>query len=868
MQHTTATVSAETEKSARIEGARLLGVQPDDVKVVPIDEKTFAVSIKNMPGRFDIVVSEDKMGAAIRTITPPLGKGQPVTVEDIEHALADLKIVFGINKEVIQNIVSEVINTGTLRNDIQVAAGEPAESGRDGRIDLKIGQDAVNKDPNANMMVKPGQILAVRIPPTKGTPGRNIFGEEVPAKKGNEADFTFGDNVTVTKDGNTLMAAIYGTARLTRNKMSVENPVKVDKSGMWAKMSIFPTLADNSKLTYKDVCTALEQAGVTSNIKEDSVIKAIEANVPVRDLMVAEAAPAKDGVNARIEFKFRLNGDDPETVDAARQDGRLPESSVIKELFSAGDVLAIKTLPEKPAHGSTITGKPLTGTEPKDKQITPGANVAVLDDGVTFVVAGGVLAGYADYISGQLCVNEPLTVSEDKLRVYLSVHPPSASGRMLAMELVEKCLADRGIIQGIHGSAIEQALNEAASKNRPVHDALIAMGRVAQRGEDAKIEFKFQTEKIAGAIDEHSGIINYKERQSIQSVKAETLLAVKIPPTPGIEGADVFGNIIPAKPGSQKDLKPAGNVKVSDDGLSFTSEIDGIVFLSPDNKIWVSKQYEVPGDVDYSIGNLSMEGSLDIRGWVHSGFEVRASDEIKIGGGVEDAIVEAGADIYITGGIIGSGEGRVHAGGNITARFFEGARVHADGDIFVHDDILRSTVSANGSIMVTKGKGRIRGGSVEAAKGVEVNEIGSDVGIKTSVSVGTDSKTRKLLAETKKQMEDFKRKRAKTDKVLVRFVKKYKSKTLPGEIIRRLERLVKFRREVVRKETMTVKYRQKLIQEISETETEPVAIKVNKAVYSGTTIMISGYIYHVREDIIGKALFVLNEEQQAVELAA
>jgi uncharacterized protein (DUF342 family) len=287
----------------------------------------------------------------------------------------------------------------------------------------------------------------------------------------------------------------------------------------------------------------------------------------------------------------------------------------------------------------------------------------------------------------------------------------------------------------------------------------------------------------------------------------------------------------------------------------------------PENKIWISKQYEVPGDVDYSIGNLSMEGSLDIRGWIHSGFEVRASDEIKIGGGVEDAIVEAGADIYINGGIIGSAEGRVQAGGNITARFFESARVHADGDIFVHDDILRSTVSANGSIIVTKGKGRIRGGSVEAAKGVEANEIGSDAGVKTSVSVGTDSKTRKLLADAKKQLEDFKRKKAKTDKLLARFVKKYKSKTLPEEITRRLEKLVKFRREVVHNETMMAKYRQKLAQEISEKEAEPVEVKVNKAVYCGTTIIISGCAYYVKEDIRGKALFVLNEEQQAVELS-
>ena len=84
---------------------------------------------------------------------------------------------------------------------------------------------------------------------------------------------------------------------------------------------------------------------------------------------------------------------------------------------------------------------------------------------------------------------------------------------------------------------------------------------------------------------------------------------------------------------------------------------------------------------------------------------------------------------------------------------------------------------------------------------------------------------------------------------------------------RKLEKLVKFKREIVRKEALMVKYRQKLLKEISETETESVEVKVNKVVYSGTTIMINGYVYHVKEDIKGKALFVLNEEQQAVELA-
>ncbi|MGD2150418.1 MAG: FapA family protein [Desulfobacterales bacterium] len=866
MQHTTVTISAGNNKTARIQGARQLGVQPDEVKVVQVDETTYSVSIKNMPGQFEITVQEDKMGAVIETITPPLDNGKPVTVEDIEHALADLGIIFGINKEVIKNIVCEVVDTGTPRNNIQVAAGEPAKAGKDGRIDFKIGQDAVNKDPNAKTMVKPGQIIAVRISAGKGTPGKNIFGEEVPSIRGNEVDFAPGDNVTVSEDGNTFIAEIYGAAKLTPKKVWVENLVKVSTSGMWAKLSIFPTLADSSQLAYQDVCGALERSGVISGIKEDSIKKAIEAGEPIRDFMVAEATPAKDGVNARIDFKFCLNGDDPEIVDAARHDGSLTAPSVIKEMFCPGDVIAVKIPQEKPFHGSTIFGKTLTGAEPKDKQIKAGTNVTVLDDGVTFIVADDILAGYADYLDGQLCVEEPLHVSEDKLTVFLSVHPPSRSGRMMTVDLVEKLLAGRGIVQGIDRNAVEQALNEAVSKNVPVHDVVIAKGGAAQRGEDGQIELKFQPEKIAGTVDEISGKIDYKERKSIQKVKAGTLLAVKIPATPGIAGVDVFGDIIPAEPGNEKNLTPAGNVKVSEDGLSFTSEIDGIVFLSPENKIWISKEYEVIGDVDYSVGNLSMEGSLDIKGWIQSGFEVRASDEIRIGGGVEDAIVEAGADININGGIIGSGGGSVQAGGKVTARFFEGARVHADGDIIVREDILRSTVSTNGCIIVTQGKGRIRGGSVEAVKGVEVNEIGSDAGVETYVSVGMDSKTRKLFADSKKQLKHFEREKAKMDKILARSIKKYKHKKLPGEINRKLVKLVKHRREVLRKETMLTKFRRELIQKISKNGTEPVTVKVIKAVYSGTKIDIGGYVYRGQEDIRGKTMFVLNAEQKAVEL--
>ena len=700
MLKTTVTISSTSDVAARIEGALKLGVEPDEVTVEPIDIDTYDVSMMNAPGQFDIVILEHHMVATLKIITPPLGNGKPVAVQDIEKALADLKIVYGINREVIENIVSEVAETGSPREDIQIVTGEPA----------------------------------------------------------------------------------------------------------------------------------------------------------------------RDGVDARTEYKFRLNGEDPETADISRQRRKLDAAAVRKEMFSAGDVLAIKIPPEKPVNGCTVTGDTLLGAEPKDKTVVAGTNVRLLKDNVTYVVAEGVEAGYADYVDGCLSVEEPLRVSEDKLRAYLSVHPPSESGRMLSMEIVEKLIADRGIIHDIDRNAIERALEKARAGSLPVHNAVIAKGMAPVPGADGRIELKFQTEKKIGTIDQQSGAIDYKERQSLQIVKAGDVLAVKVPLTLGKEGIDVYGAITPAESGSDKILIPANNVEVSDDGLVFTSSIDGVVTLTQDNKLEVLRQFDVPGDVDYSTGNLSMDGALDIKGWIRSGFKVTATGEIRVSGGVEDAKVESGADIYIQGGIIGSGEGNVRAGGDLTARFLENAVVHADGDIFVQDDIVRSNVSANGSIIATGVKGRIRGGSVFAGKVIEMYEIGSPAGVLTHVSVGVASKLRERIVNISKKLGEYRKNRTKMDMALTKYDKLDKGKQLPKEIEQKIRILTKQRRDLIIEEDRIKKEKETLAQKLSLARSELLAVKVKEVVYSGTTVVVSGYAFKVKDDIKGKVTFIFNEEEQSIKL--
>jgi uncharacterized protein (DUF342 family) len=865
MKQISITIGLNDEKSALIEGAQKLGLSPEELTCRRLDQDRYLVEMKDAPGQFEILVREDKMEALIEIITPPKGKGKPVTVEDIEQALAHRKITFGIDAEAIGEVVSRVTETGVPQDNIPIAAGEPPREGKDGRIEIKVGRDAENKDPEGRSMAKQGQILAVRIPAEKGTPGRTVLGREIPGKDGKDPDFSAGENVTLSKDGSMFTSTVYGSARIDWKGISVMPLIRIDPDEMWAEMPIIPKLADNGPFTVQDALAALEQAGVVFGVKKEAISGALEKGQAVPNLRVAEAAPALDGVDALIDYKFRLNGLHPEILDAEIKEGAVKRDRVVKELVFSGDVLATVTPAEKPVHGRTVKGKTLTGKDAENRSLKAGENVTQSDDGLTFVVREGTV-GYADYFDGTLSVENPMRVSEDRLSAFLTVHPVSGDAKMLTIDLVDKLLAEQGITYGIDRNAVHGALQQATSSGGPVFDMVIASGKAPEHGEDALIDFKVELEKTAGTLDARSDSMDFREQDSIRNVKAGDVLAVKTPPSQGKEGVNVFGQPLKPEPGKDRILQAADNVALSDDGLVFTSQIDGMIALIQGNRIGVFKLHEIGGDVDYSTGNLSMDGDLSIKGWIRKGFSVRASGDIRVGGGVEDATVNAGANLHIGGGILGSQEGKIFARGDVTARFIENARVLAGGNILVRDDVMLSWLSAKGDVIVTEGKGRIRGGSLQAGGKIEVNEIGSRVGIKTRVSVGLDIKNRKRISHTRKKLTEYARNKAKMDIVLSRFAGREKNENLRREIGFKLARLVKLRRETALAEARLKAYMDQETERLKGAEERPVSLSVKRAVYSGTTVSIHGYVFQVQEDIKGKVLFKLNPEEMVVEM--
>ncbi len=171
-------------------------------------------------------VSEDHMRAVAR-VSPAIW-GAPLTKADVLRQLAQLGVCYGIQNEVIE----EMVANQTLDREWTIALGRPAEKGTNARLEYQpvllrsggrptfLPDGRVDfRELNNIIVVTKGQVLATRIPPTPGTPGRNIYGVELPAVAGKDLIWPMGKGVAVENDR--LVATEDGQVVLKSGRINV-----------------------------------------------------------------------------------------------------------------------------------------------------------------------------------------------------------------------------------------------------------------------------------------------------------------------------------------------------------------------------------------------------------------------------------------------------------------------------------------------------------------------------------------------------------------------------------------------------------------------------------------------------------------------
>ncbi|MDH5681360.1 MAG: FapA family protein [Spirochaetota bacterium] len=342
-----------------------------------------------------------------------------------------------------------------------------------------------------------------------------------------------------------------------------------------------------------------------------------------------------------------------------------------------------------------------------------------------------------------------LEISPDEMKAYVTVTTPILSGRIMEVDEINNLLEGNNVVFGIMSDKIE-SIFEKELYNVPV---LVAEGKAPEQGANARIEFKFHTDKSDFKFSEdEAGKVDYKSLDLVQNVVAGQVLAVKTPASLGIPGRTITNNRIDANNGDDVDFDAGKNTILSENGLEIIAQIAGRAVLLA-GVVSVDPIYEIKGDVDLNTGNIIFLGTVIVKGNISDGFTVKAAGNIEVRGNIGRAEVESDNEIIVGQGILGKSGGLIKAGTNVFAKFVENANVMAGNDVIIKEEILHSKVDGGGRVICHGKKGMILGGRVRAGYEISAKFLGAQAYTDTYLEAGVDPKYKEKLLKLEEERE-------------------------------------------------------------------------------------------------------------------
>ncbi|MFO7819723.1 MAG: FapA family protein [Halanaerobacter sp.] len=434
-----------------------------------------------------------------------------------------------------------------------------------------------------------------------------------------------------------------------------------------------------------------------------------------------------------------------------------------------------------------------------------------------------------------------IEVEDSGVTAYLDYEPPLGGKRYSAVDILA-ALEEEGIVYGIKE---EEFLNEF-DPDQELNNFKIAEGDKAVSGDNAELEFKFDTESDSNKVKiDEDGKADFYNLGRIVNVQEGEVLVTKKPATAGEAGKDVWGEEIPPQPGEDIALPAGKNVSIDEEELKLIADIEGQASYDG-SKVNVDDTHEVTGDVDLSTGNIDFTGNVLVHGDVKEGMEIDADGSVEVQGSVYEADIKSGGQIIINKGFVGSNRGSLEAEGNIEVKFIENGIVKTQNDLIVRDAIIHSDTDVKGNITVTEGKGLISGGTIRAGEEIKAKEVGSNLATSTTVAVGITPELRDEYHEADEKLTEIQKDLNETVKN-VNLLKKVK-KQQDGLEERKemlLNQLIR-KRFTLANELEEIKEKKKELSEELEKRKDG-TIKVKKEINPGVIIMIGTYKRKVTE---------------------
>ena len=184
-------------------------------------------------GLMTVNIIDLEMKATI-TLTEPGTGGADVTSDSIIGLLKANGVIHGLKEDVIGDLEDHPV----FDSPVVIAEGSKAVNGNDARIVYNFTKEDEGhvsykekkgkvdfKEMNQIQNVVEGQILARKVPPEEGQTGRTVTGKLLPAKAGNDIQFSIGKNVKISDDGANAIAEINGQVMLVGGQKITVEPV-------------------------------------------------------------------------------------------------------------------------------------------------------------------------------------------------------------------------------------------------------------------------------------------------------------------------------------------------------------------------------------------------------------------------------------------------------------------------------------------------------------------------------------------------------------------------------------------------------------------------------------------------------------------
>ncbi|MCF7811789.1 FapA family protein [bacterium] len=451
-----------------------------------------------------------------------------------------------------------------------------------------------------------------------------------------------------------------------------------------------------------------------------------------------------------------------------------------------------------------------------------------------------------------------LQVDSSKMNANLSISKIAAVNGDIKLSMALDYLKNSGVIFGIDEETIQNMIDQELWDKQ----TKIASGIAPVKGEDGREVFYFDTVVSLKPKVLEGGRVDFKDVHLAQNVKAGEKLAERIPPTKGIHGINVYGEEVLAEPGIEGNLTAGENTKFTDKEQSILiASVDGNVKLQHRNTVVVNTIFQVDKNVDFSTGNLDVTGDINIRGNILSGFKVKSTGNVTVNGIVEDAIIEAGGDVMVKMGFSGTGKGIIYAHGKVILKYVNNQTVNAE-EIRIGEEAFHANLNATNSIIMTRGKGTIIGGSARAGKSIEINTCGCDNEILTELIVAENAEISEELDTISEKIEVNTKKFEEYSQRIVKIMKHSSSSDLSDNQKRFILSLHTQRETMNEKNAKLTERKEKLEKDYHE-KTDDAFVKINRKIYPRAKIQIAKYSI-LNETIRSESVYRLGDSSLIV----